>query len=283
MVDVPVGEKDRIDAADTVERCLRPRLGPAPEVEQQPRAPGLDQHGRRTLGEQPGKDPHPAHPALLALAPRRRLVPPPDRDRSRRNGRVGRSASSSVSARMSRRAGCPKELALNTDALLRALRDGLAEAGTPSLAAERVRELGAAVGLGDAELVQWIDALAEQGFLRKRWGGKVELTEKAEARLAGPPAPPVNVQAGENAIVVVQSRDAVAGHGAIGPEAVVVQPPARPGRVDEATRRPTEAGEEKPRRRGLLARIKSVAEGIVWLDKVRTAVQGLLRWFGLGP
>lgn len=172
---------------------------------------------------------------------------------------------------------------MNTDALLRALRDGLAEAGSTSLPAERVRTLGAAAGLSDAELAQRIDALAREGLLRLRWGGEVELTEKALERPSGPPGRIPTVQVGHGSIVQIGSPNAVAGHGAIGPEAVVVQPPARPGRVDEATRRPTEAGEEKPRRRGLLARIKSVAEGIVWLDKVRTAVQGLLRWFGLGP
>ena len=168
-------------------------------------------------------------------------------------------------------------------ALLSALRAALAEAGSTSLPAERVRTLGAAAGLSDAELAQRIDALAREGLLRLRWGGEVELTEKALERPSGPPGRIPTVQVGHGSIVQIGSPNAVAGPGAIGAGAVVVPRPVQPDRVGEHIQRPAAAGDEKPRRPRLLDGVTIFGERIVWMDKVLTAVRRLGRWFGLGP
>lgn len=106
-------------------------------------------------------------------------------------------------------------------ALLAALRAAMTHAGGSSLPADTSRALGTALGLSDSALIERIEALAKRDLLRLRWGGAIELTEKAHDLLDGRRREPGSVHVGGDYIVLQNSPHATAGRGAIGAGAVV--------------------------------------------------------------
>jgi hypothetical protein len=107
-------------------------------------------------------------------------------------------------------------------ALLAALRAAALHAGGANLPPETVRGLGAVLGISDTALIERVEALAGGELLRLRWGGAVELTEKAHDLLDGRRGEQGGgVHVSGDYIVQQNSPHATAGRGAIGAGAVV--------------------------------------------------------------
>ena len=191
-------------------------------------------------------------------------------------------------------------------ALLAALRAATLHAGGVSLPPETVRALGAVLGLSDAALIERVEALAGGELLRLRWGGAVELTEKAHDLIDGRRGEQGGggVHVAGDYIVQHNSPHATAGRGAIGAGAVVGGDAARNealgaivlalallrdrlnaldgaaaerAREIEATAAEVvaEAGAEKPAKPTLLARLQKLTALADETAKLSTAAEKL--------
>ncbi len=115
-------------------------------------------------------------------------------------------------------------------ALLAALRAASVGADDIALPAERVRALGAALGLSDAALIEHVEALNRRGLLRLRWGGDVAVTRQGRDLLDGRGQPHGGIRVGpvgRDVIIQQDSPGATAGRGAIGAGAIINSEVAR--------------------------------------------------------